>query len=271
MKMQLSLVRSLVLSIVLLTVLGCGESLVQPERAATPPAITNAGISSPLTVVLGQFMADDWYEAESMQSRAKTLLGSNDVWIEETDMGLSVRYGRFVDYESAEQGFYWARSKYRQLSAGNYQFCYIYDIPKPDPPAPLEWNLYESQCAYSLDIATYYNVPEQDYYDRKADAVKAVETLRADGEQAYFVHGQHESRVYVGCFPPTVVQRAYVNGQPQQVVNPLVQAAIARYEYRYENGAVVHRLEHDLAGNTVRRARTPVLVNIDQLWQEQSF
>ncbi|MBN1437483.1 MAG: hypothetical protein JW936_10460, partial [Sedimentisphaerales bacterium] len=250
---------------------GGGEAV--PDRGRVPGRTMGAsgGQDAALTIVLAEYLPEGWYEAQGLQARAQGVLGSSDVWLEQTDTGVSVRYGHFNRYEEAERAFGVVRNNYAAMDAGGYQFCYIYNIPRPNPPIPRDWDLFENNCGYSLEIATYYNVPEEDYYDRKADAVRAVESLRAEGETAYLVHGNQESRVFVGCFPRDVVQTAYVNGELQQVVNPLVQAFINRYEYRYENGGVVYNVGHDGMGGSTRTPIRPVLVNVDTFWEEGPF
>ena len=224
--------------------------------------------------MLAQYnQVDKVQTAQALQQRAGKLLNSKDVWLEYDQGGISVNYGHFdrnTPNSQARQELKRVVGVYESMQAGDYQFCYIKEIVPPDPPAPVEWNLLESGCIFSLEIATYYDVPEKGYFNRKADAVQAVRNLRDQGEEAYFVHGRFESRIYVSCLPATAVQLQEVGNQRQVVLSPLVELLRRKYQF-HENGSKIYDIILDRNNKKIRKARRGVVMKVDALAGETPY
>ena len=225
-----------------------------------------------LTIMLAQYREPNRIElAQSLQRRAERLLRSNDVWLQNEPLGLTVNYGHFETEAQARKEHEQVKNIYKELQPGSWQFSYIKELPEPDPPAPAQWNLLNNECDYSLEIGTYYDIPEKNYYDRKTDAVKAVKALRESGETAFFVHGRTESRVYLGCIPYYRIQQTLENGRAKTQFSPLVKALQARHPYRLEHGAKVNAIERDATGRNIRIPRKSVFVNVEMLRREKMY
>ncbi len=255
---------------------GCtGGSYQQPSVSYMPRAGTSGQLE--YTIVLANYRgAGSMEQAQRVQQQAQQLL-SEDIWLsyQEPDT-VMVNYGHFQGSDKSSQTQReWQKVKqpnfYSKLKAGAYQFSYIRELPQVDPAAPDEWNLLNSDCFYSLEIGTYFNVPDASYYNRKADAVAGVRNLRAEGKTAFFVHGQKESRVYVGCFPREAVQTFNQHGKVEITLAPLAQLMIDQYQFWLENGAKVITVQHTPQGQEFKIPRKPVLVNIDLLAEEINF
>ena len=214
-----------------------------------------------VTIMLAEYNNFDAAEmATNLQWRAKRTLGSDDVWLEQSGLGVIVNYGHFATSREAKKGSAWVLKHYGDLDAGPYQFFYVREVQQPDPPAPEEWQLLGSVgsgCRHSLEIATYFNVVEKDFFGRKSAAVAAVRKLREEGETAFFLHGRLESRVYVGCF--------------SSGVDPEVGQARMRYQFRRENEAKFYAIQQTSEGKEIRVPRRPVLVDVAQLELEKGF
>lgn len=217
-----------------------------------------------LTILLAQYNQPGKMQlASELQSRARKVLGSDDVWLQNSELGLAVNYGHFETDSQAKKELAGVKKIYGQLEPGPWQFCYIMEIPEPDPPAPEQWNLLKSNCAHSLEIGTYYDVPEKNYYNRKADAVKAVTNLRQDGEAAFFVHGRFHSRVYVGCLSSVDFGKQWENGVQKTTLSPSAQELRSKYPFYHENGYKIYDISYDDDGNKVRAQRKSRFIKLD--------
>ncbi len=231
-----------------------------------------ASDSGHLTVTIGLYtLGDRVSAANTLKSNAVTVLPGYDIWLSNDDAGLSVNCGRFKSNSDAEIALAKVKSVYSQMNPGRYQFPFIKDIPQQDPQIPANWYLLNNQCFYTLEIGGYYNVPEKSYYDRKIDAVKAVEALRKDGEQAFLIHGRFESRIYVGCFGPQEVQRGFdANNHPQYQFSASVQRLQKKYPYRFEHGNRVYEYVME-NGKKVKKPWRSTIVPIDILMEGINF
>jgi hypothetical protein len=239
---------------------GCGGTAT--DTAGEARGLEGRTGAAKFTIVLAQYdFADRDNNAQRLMQRASEVLKTNDIWLEKLPRRLSVNYGRFdknTPKSLIQQEFKRVKKLYRQLDAGPYQFSFIRELPEPDPPAPAEWSLLNQTCYYSLEIGAYYNVPEKEYYSRKEDAVKAVKGLRASGDPAFFVHGQHETRIYIGCMPHNVTE-------------PFVKLVQKKYPYRFENGAQVSTYHEQADGQKVKVPNPSVVIEVEPLKSEIPF
>ena len=173
-----------ILAAVLFISSGCngGGAIDNTDYGTGPggPSPSAAAKKGRFTIVLAQFVEyDREQKAQRLQGRAKQLLNSDDVWFEFDQLRLSVNYGHFQKHKDALKELQRTRKLYPQLGLGpkNLQFCYLKEIPQPDPPAPEDWHIFNSGCAYTLEMAVFFNVPDKNYFNRKTDAVEAVKLL----------------------------------------------------------------------------------------------
>jgi hypothetical protein len=238
---------------------GCGG----PAAAGSKPE-TNIGVASKgrFTITLAQYDFEDRSEnAQLLMQRAKAVLKTNEIWLDREPDRLSVNYGHFeknMPDSPIQRELAKIKKIYKQLDAGPYQFCYIREVAESDPTAPREWNLLNQDCYYSLEIGTYFNVPEKEYYNRKADAVQAVKVLRESGDPAFFVHGRNESRVFIGCMPFNVSE-------------PFIKLVLRKYPFRFENGAKVYNIRQNTEGQKVRLPVDSILIEVSLLKKELPF
>ena len=224
------------------------------------------------TILLAQYnQADNIEQAQSLQERAREQLQSEDIWLEHDGQSLAVNYGHFTSHPKAKKQLKRAKELYSGLQTGPLQFSYIKQLPQPDPPAPPNWNLLNSRCYYTLEIATYFDVPEKKYFNRKTDAVKTVRKLREEGANSFFVHGRFESHVYVACLPDTAVQQVWSQGRLTPVLSPMVELLRKKYPLHYENSAKVFDIIRGSSGGEIRQPRPSVIVAVNQLRENVPF
>ena len=210
------------------------------------------------TISLASYMQENQaVQAEILQNHAREILGADDVWIESIYQGLSVNYGHFATFREAEQRLPDIKEVYESLQPGAYQFFRVKDIPLPDPPAPASWHLLNSSCEYSLAIGIYSNVSNKGYFKRKSDAVKAVEVLRDDGIEAFFIHDYFESRIFVGCVSQVT---------SLEEIKQLRQ----KYPFYFTNGQKVSDIQYDRRGRRIPLPRQSYLVRLQDVKNELS-
>jgi hypothetical protein len=158
------------------------------------------------------------------------------------------------------------------------------ELSSPDPISPPEWNLRNAEGYWSILIASYKDSPE-----RKQYAIDAVRDARARGIEAYYLHEDVASNVYIGAWPMEAVKRqeasvddnaladpnqdilimprAYGNQKPTVIdpktgkriktlapviepVDPTLQATWREYPYYSINGEFVMKKAGDRSGYT---------------------
>jgi hypothetical protein len=111
------------------------------------------------------------------------------------------------------------------------------EVTSPDPVAPAEWNLVNTDGYWTLQIAAY-----KDSVHRKEAAVEAVRAARAAGVPAFYYHGPTTSSVCVGVWSRNAVKeqaedRAVASDPTQDLLvldQPL--AGAQNYQIRNQQG-----------------------------------
>ena len=232
---------------IILLLNGCGESVVRESHTGggfysvfENPAAVSRNPDERFTISLAIYEQEDQrQQAQQLQRRAARALNRDDVWIETIPDGVSVNLGHYKTLAKAKRDLPKIKVVYATIQPGDYQFFYAKEVPEPDPPAPQEWDISSSNCFYSLQIATYYDVPESNYFSRKHDAVQAVKNLRQAGEPAYYYHGYFESLVLIGCIP-------------ENVALPIVELFRQKHPWHYENSYRVYHVTQNQNQEKVR-------------------
>ena len=101
-------------------------------------------------------------------------------------------------------------------------------------------------------------------------AVEAVKNLRAEGKQAYFLHGPQASWVYVECLASTIFRRMEINGKIVSSLDPLVNALLNKYQY-HENGQRITDIGYDRNGKRFKTPRKPKFIDVAKLFLEAGY
>jgi len=105
---------------------------------------------------------------------------------------------------------------------------------------PAEWNLLNAPGTYSVQVATYYDIPDQKYFGRKRSAVEMCRQLRKRGYEAYYYHATVRSHVMIGTFDESAIRVVEDPGPVKKVrneyVDPGLRGLLEEFKYFLENG-----------------------------------
>lgn len=126
-----------------------------------------------------------------------------------------------------------------------FRFATIAQLPHAGSGHP-EWNLDNAAGYWSLQVAVFYNVDEM--RQRRRAAVEYCQLLREQGVEAYYHHGDQNSEVCVGLFPPEAVQQvtekdAYTGSLKIgfKIADPRLMELQKQHPHCLENGFKVFR------------------------------
>jgi len=157
--------------------------------------------------------------------------------------------GMFVVHKDTHSELYWGKyvtgtkaagdllqAKRYRTPAGIAPYAQAIIVPLPgSQPGPPEWNLRNAKGAYTVVIATFYDVPEAKYFGRKKNAIAYCKQLRESGEEAYYLHGPANSSVTIGTFNDSAVRMVTSQGQRRPEVHD---ARILAIQKRFPSLAV---------------------------------
>ncbi len=175
-------------------------------------------------------------QAENQLATAEQVTGWKGLHVISSEKSSRVVWGKFPSVKSAQRDL----SKAKTLVLGNGQrpFGAAVIIPLPSPDVgPPEWKLKGAPGNFTVMVAVFYNVPEDNYVGRKKFAVMYCEQLRKEGELAFYHHGTVRSIVTVGLLGKSAV-RSYMDGPVQRTVinDPKAVAIMKRYPLLAING-----------------------------------
>ncbi|MCD6365887.1 MAG: hypothetical protein J7M14_08430, partial [Planctomycetes bacterium] len=125
-------------------------------------------------------------------------------------------WGRYRSIASARKNLIKAK-EYRN-AMGRRPFLSAITVPLPGKDVgPPEWSLLNAKGTYTLQVATYYDVPKQNYFGRKRSAVEECRKLRELGYEAYYYHGPVRSHVTIGTFGPSAIETIIENNKTKKV------------------------------------------------------
>ncbi len=218
------MVKRIVLSLVLLSLVGCASasktSTATSNGTATPPPGSSAA-SYPKDAQFTIFCARYWGPAHverASRSRDELIRGTNmRDWYTVIENDQTLLYYGF--YKSIEEPKAQADRRKIELmtdaQTGDRPFRHalFVELTAPDPTAPPEWNLLNAQGKYTLQIGVYKGSPQ-----RKEAAVASVAEARKQGIPAYYYHGETASLVCVGVWPESAIK--YTDQNPARSNDP---------------------------------------------------
>ena len=108
-------------------------------------------------------------------------------------------WGRYRSIADAQRNLKSAKTYKTARGIQPFVRAIVMQLPGKSPGRP-EWEMKNAQGAYTVLVAVFYNVPRDDFYERKQAAALYCEQLRGQGEEAYYKHDPGQSIVTVGTF-----------------------------------------------------------------------
>lgn len=187
----------------------------------------------------------------------RDLTGLNGAWIDSSERGSIVRYGRYESSSSPQ-----AQADLRQFKSTEvggvipFRTAYLARHGSATPTGRLrELNLPEArklypgvETLYTLQIAVYEAERDTTAADARRLAEEAALQLRAQNELAFYYHGPNRSHVCVGVFAEGAVDPA------TGLYSPEVQALQERFPHNAYNGRTIEERITGLDGQ-VRQVR----------------
>ena len=158
-------------------------------------------------------------QAKQIKAQLAEKTGSDKWYVVHDDEKSSVYYGFYRSIDRGTREGDAAQEDRTKIAAmknaageATMQLSSFLQIDRAAPEAPSEWDLgsmtRNPRQYWSLQIAAYTaDASDAEGHDRKWAAVESVRSLRAQGIQAYFFHGESVSSVCVGVWPEEAIKR----------------------------------------------------------------
>ena len=198
------------------------------------------------------------YICKQLADLLKSIDGLNPdlVRVETTTAASSIYYGEYVKVPSRERDHLVFPPKYQKdidfiqrLTINQslpFRFAKPELIKKPSDelaPAMADWDVRQAKGTYTLQIGVFYNTPT--FQERRKAAEEYVKLLRQDGFDAYYLHQDTRSFVFVGDFEESDT----IQTQNGIAFGPRVEQLIARrpeeFRHMLEN---LHKVKHSGPG-----------------------
>ena len=148
-------------------------------------------------------------------------------------------WGKYATPELAEPNLKKARTPRGGQKLGPFPHAVLSELPGENV-GPAEWNLLDAPGTYSVQVATYYDMPDKKYFGRKRSAVEFCRRLRKDNYEAYYYHAKVRSHVMIGTFDKSAIRVVEVPGPVKRVrnefVDPGLRGMLRKFKYYLENG-----------------------------------
>jgi hypothetical protein len=236
---------------------------------APEPGIKATEGEDSYSVLLATFNNPDGHAelAEFYRERLVNKLGWRDAFVVNHAGRSEVFRGRFRSVDGARA--YLRQAKAHRASDGSQPFASAMIVPLPgEDIGPDEWNLRNSSATYSLTVATFYNVPEKGFTQRRRAAVEHCRDLREQGLEAFFYHGTTASHVMVGEFGRDAVSFFVRDGVEQTQIND---PGITRLQQRFPHMAVNGGKEVELIGTDPSGTKRVEVAKSSQLMRLEKY
>lgn len=158
------------------------------------------------TILLARYKGPAHVRLASGAKRELKSQGWKDVFVVHEHEFSAVYSGHYDETRQASRDL--KKAKNFTLANGRKPFdkAIVVSVPGTHDKGPEKWNFKNAVGRYSLLVAIFYDVPQQNYFGRRLRAVELCKKLRKQGEEAYFYHGPNKSGVTIGTFGPNAIK-----------------------------------------------------------------
>ncbi len=212
------------------------------------------------TILLATFSGPDHQQEAARYRDQVSSAGLSDAWVEPVASGTAVFYGQYPAVDDARAQEDLAAIKGMTLNGRRaFQASYLTRIPGDASASGLHafdlrtvrqtWRT--TRALYSLQIAAFESEVGRDDRQRMDAAEQYAARLRAEGEEAYFYHGDRFSTVTVGVFGEDAIDM-----EAGGLLAPEVMALREKYPHNIYNGREIVTKKH-LPSGQVRESIQP--------------
>ena len=204
-------------------------------------------------------------QAELYRQRTAQHAGWRDLRVVHHATHSELWWGGYATIEAAQDNLKKAKAYVTPARVPVYAKALVIPLPVEDVGPP-PWRLSGIRGEWTVVVASFYDVPEANYFGRKENAVEYCKQLRSEGREAYYHHGPARSNVTVGSFPASAA-RLPPSGQGEpKVLDWRLGRTMKDFEFLAVNGRkeYVSRLVDagDGRGKIQRDARKSFLLRI---------
>jgi hypothetical protein len=165
--------------------------------------------------------SDHVRNAKAGEKAVKDATGWSGVYLVHEEQDSSLYFGHYLTAKKAGAELLKVRAWKMTNGSLPFSLAIVTRLAGSDI-GPRQWDLSgakDPNWAYTLVIAEFHNVPEEDYLSRKEDAVTYCRNLRGRGQETFFYHGPSKSMVTLGVFPVSAFHTETMpNGMLQDVI-----------------------------------------------------
>ena len=148
-------------------------------------------------------------------------------------------WGKYARLDDAQPNLKKAKEYLTPAKIKVYAKAIIVPLPGKEDVGPPEWNLdnTDPNYAYTVLVAEFHDVPEEDYVGRRDFAVLYCKQLRDEGRLAFYRHGEIESVVTVGLFKKAAITDTPKDDKIIRTINdPLIPKLLDQFPKLAING-----------------------------------
>jgi hypothetical protein len=146
-------------------------------------------------------------EAKLYKANTEKFAGWEHLFIVHKEDHSLLFWGRYASIKDAQPNLKKAKEYLAPAKIKVYTKAIVVPLPGKEDVGPPEWNLdnTDPNYAYTVLVAEFHDVPEQDYVGRRDFAVQYCKQLRGEGRVAFYRHTATESIVTVGLFKKSAI------------------------------------------------------------------
>jgi hypothetical protein len=145
-------------------------------------------------------------EAKLYKANTEKYAGWEHLFIVHKEDHSLLFWGRYASIKDAQPNLKKAKGYLTPAKIKVYK-AIVVPMPGKEDAGPPEWNLdnTDPNYAYTVLVAEFHDVPEDDYVGRRDFAVQYCKQLRGEGRTAFYRHTATESIVTVGLFKKSAI------------------------------------------------------------------
>jgi len=150
--------------------------------------------------------------ADDHLKQAKEATGWDDLFVIHEEKHSGLYWGHFRTKADAQRRVGRAKAFKTKVGMAVFGKAMAFRLPDKTPEGPKEWKLANApkDAYYTVVVAIFFDVPDQDYFGRKREAIELCGRLRKEGKEAYYYHEPSNSAVTLGSFPKSAMETRQV-------------------------------------------------------------